>query len=112
MRKYPWMVDVIKQRPMSILHPYVVEVYVARDGSEVCLSLTPPKAFCARDGAVSERDQAGAGVQPVRDVRGEDKRGVQTQGPAGIHHGGEGIRKGALAPLGMCVSCGFGSQEL
>jgi len=37
------MVEVIKQRPMNILHPYMVEVYVARDGSEVCLSLNPPK---------------------------------------------------------------------
>jgi hypothetical protein len=54
MRRYPWMVDVIKQRPMNILHPYVVEAYVARDGSEACLSLNPPKAFCARDGAVKE----------------------------------------------------------
>jgi hypothetical protein len=42
LRKYQWMVDVIKQRPMSILHPYMVEVYVARDGSEACLSLTSP----------------------------------------------------------------------
>jgi hypothetical protein len=48
------MVDVVRQRPMSILHPYMVEVYVARDGSEACLSLNPPKAFCARDGAVKE----------------------------------------------------------
>jgi hypothetical protein len=48
------MVDVIRQRPTSILHPYTVEVYVARDGSEACLSLNPPKAFCARDGAVRE----------------------------------------------------------
>jgi len=54
MRRYPWMVEVVKQRPMSILHPYIVEVYVARDGSEVCLSLNPPKAFCARNGAVRE----------------------------------------------------------
>jgi hypothetical protein len=54
MRRYPWMVEVIKQRPMSILHPYTVEVYVARDGSEVCLSLNPPKAFCAQDGSVRE----------------------------------------------------------
>jgi hypothetical protein len=30
----------------------MVEVYVARDGSEACLSLTSSKAFCARDGAV------------------------------------------------------------
>jgi hypothetical protein len=54
MRRYSWMVDVVRQRPMSILHPYMVEVYVAKDGSEACLSLTPPKAFCARDGAVRE----------------------------------------------------------
>ena len=54
LRRYPWMVEVIRQRPMSILHPYTVEVYVAKDGSETCLSLNPPKAFCARDGAVKE----------------------------------------------------------
>ncbi len=54
MRKYPWMVDVIKQRPMSILHPYMVEVYVTRDGSETCLSLNPPKAYCVQNGAVKE----------------------------------------------------------
>ena len=54
MRRYPWMVEVVKQRPMSILHPYAVVVYVARDGSEACLSLNPPKAFCARNGAVRE----------------------------------------------------------
>jgi hypothetical protein len=48
------MVEVVKQRPMNILHPYTVEVYIARDGSEACLSLTPPKAFCAQDGAVKE----------------------------------------------------------
>ena len=54
MRRYPWMVEVVRQRPMSILHPYMVEAYVARDGSEACLSLNPPKAFCAQDGAVKE----------------------------------------------------------
>jgi hypothetical protein len=32
----------------------MVEAYVAVDGSEVCLSLNPPKAFCARDCAVKE----------------------------------------------------------
>jgi hypothetical protein len=31
-----------------------VEVYVARDGSDVCLSLTSSKACCAQDGAVRE----------------------------------------------------------
>jgi hypothetical protein len=54
LRRYPWMVDVIRQRPMNILHPYTVEAYVAKDGPEACLSLNPPKAFCARDGAVRE----------------------------------------------------------
>ncbi len=44
----------VRQRPMNILHPYAVEVYVAKDGSEVCLSLNPPTAFCTRDGAVRE----------------------------------------------------------
>jgi hypothetical protein len=54
MRRFPWMVEVVKQRPMSILHPYMIEAYVARDGSETCLSLNPPNAFCARDGSVRE----------------------------------------------------------
>jgi hypothetical protein len=48
------MVEVVKQRPMNILHPYMVEVYMARDGSDVCLSLTSSKAYCAQGGAVSE----------------------------------------------------------
>ncbi len=54
LRRYPWIAEVVRQRPMSILHPYMVEVYVTRDGSETCLSLNPPKAFCARDGTVKE----------------------------------------------------------
>jgi hypothetical protein len=54
LRRFPWMVEAMRQRPMGILHPYMVEAYVAVDGSEACLSLNPPKAFCARDGAVKE----------------------------------------------------------
>jgi hypothetical protein len=54
LRKFPWMVDAIRQRPMSILHPYMIEVYVAKDGSEACLSLNPPKAFCMQNGAMNE----------------------------------------------------------
>jgi len=54
MRRFPWMVDVVRQRPMSILHPYMVEVYVARDGSEACLSLASSKAYCAQNGSVRE----------------------------------------------------------
>jgi len=54
MRRYPWMVDVIRQKPVSILHPYMVEAYVAVDGSEACISLNPPKAYCAQDNAIRE----------------------------------------------------------
>jgi hypothetical protein len=54
MRRYPWMVEVIKQRPMSILHPYTVEVYVTKDGSEVCISLSQSKAYCAQNGSARE----------------------------------------------------------
>jgi hypothetical protein len=54
LRRFPWMVDVIKQRPMSILHPHMIEAYVARDGSDACISLTSSKAFCAQNGAVKE----------------------------------------------------------
>ncbi len=54
LRRFPWMVEVIRQRPVGILHPYMVEAYVAKDGSEACISLNPPKAFCARDGAVKK----------------------------------------------------------
>ena len=54
LRKFPWMAEVIRQRPMSILHPYMVEVYVAKNGSEACLSLNPPKAYCAQNGAAKE----------------------------------------------------------
>jgi len=48
------MVDAIRQRPVSILHPYAVEVYVAVDGSEACISLTSSKAFCAQNGSARE----------------------------------------------------------
>ncbi len=54
LRRFPWMVEVVRQRPVSILHPYMVEVYVTRDRSEACLSLNPPKAFCVQNGAVKE----------------------------------------------------------
>jgi hypothetical protein len=54
LRRFLWMVEVMRQRSMSLLHPYMVEVYVARDGSEACLSPDPPKAFCTQGGAVKE----------------------------------------------------------
>ena len=54
MRRFPWIVEVVRQRPVSNPHPYLMEVYVAADGSEVCLMLNQLKTFCARDGAVKE----------------------------------------------------------
>ncbi len=94
MRRFPWMVDVVRQRPMSILHPYMVEVYVTRDGSETCLSLTPPKAFCAQNGAVREVKLE---LEFKRYEVYEDKmRGVPPQGTAGLRHGGERISEDAL----------------
>jgi intein-encoded DNA endonuclease-like protein len=54
MRRFPWMVEVVRRSQVSIFHPYMVEVYVAVDGSETCFSLTASKAFCARDGSVKE----------------------------------------------------------
>jgi hypothetical protein len=61
LRKFPWMVEVVRQRPMSILHPYMVEVYAARLTALRLASLNPPKAFCAQNGTVKGA-QAGAGV--------------------------------------------------
>ena len=54
LRRYPWMVGVVKEKPVSNPHPYMVEVYVARGGSEVCLSLNQLRAYCAQNGAVRE----------------------------------------------------------
>ena len=54
LRRYPWMAEVVRRRPVGNPHPYMVEAYAAGDGSEVCLSLNPPKAFCAQNGAARE----------------------------------------------------------
>jgi hypothetical protein len=51
------MVEVVRQSQVSILYPYMIEVYVAKDGSEACLSLNPLKAYCAQNGAVREMRQ-------------------------------------------------------
>jgi len=54
LRKFPWMVEVVRQRLVFNPHPYLMEVYVAVDGSEACLSLNQLKTYCARNGAVKE----------------------------------------------------------
>jgi hypothetical protein len=48
LRRFPWMVDVVRQRPVGILHPYMVEVYVAKDGSEACLSSPRRRLFAPK----------------------------------------------------------------
>ena len=53
-RKYPWMAEVLRRRPVANPHPYTVEAYVAVDGSEVCMSLNQLRTYCARGGAVGE----------------------------------------------------------
>jgi hypothetical protein len=53
LRRFPWMVDVVRQRPMSVLHPYMVNAFVAKDGSEACLQLAS-RTFCAQVGSVRE----------------------------------------------------------
>jgi hypothetical protein len=54
-RRYPWMVEVVRQRPVSHPHPYMVEVYVASGRSRRCVSrLNQLKTFCAQNGAVKE----------------------------------------------------------
>jgi hypothetical protein len=94
MRRYPWMVEVLRQRPVGNPHPYMVEVYVAVDGSEVCLSLNQLKAYCAKDGAVKEVKLE---LAFKRYETYEDKISIPTEGTIGICRGGEGIREGALA---------------
>jgi len=54
MRRYPWMAEVVRRRPVANPHPYMVEVYVAGDGSEVCMSLNQLRTYCAQNGAVGE----------------------------------------------------------
>jgi hypothetical protein len=47
------MAEVERQRGLRP-HPYMVEVFVARDESEVCLTISRPKQFRAQNGAVKE----------------------------------------------------------
>jgi hypothetical protein len=52
LRRYPWMMKVIKKGLLDDLNPYMVEVYVARDDSVTCLSLNQLRTFCTQNGAV------------------------------------------------------------
>jgi len=50
LRRYPWMAELIGQGPVGLVNPYSVEAYVARDGSEACISLFG-WAYCSADGS-------------------------------------------------------------
>jgi hypothetical protein len=52
LRRYPWMAELIGQGPVSLIGPYSVEAYVARDSSEACISLFG-WAYCSADGGVT-----------------------------------------------------------
>jgi len=54
MRRYPWMAELIGQGPVGLVNPYSVEAYVARDGSEACISLFG-WAYCSADGSSVKR---------------------------------------------------------
>ncbi len=95
MRRFPWMVGVVRQRPVGILHPYTVEVYVAVDGSEAYISLTSSNAFCARNGAVREV-RLELEFKRYETYEEKIKRDIQTQRATGVYHNGEGIREVAL----------------
>ncbi len=52
LRKYPWMAEAVKKKPLDSLNPYAVEAYAAKDGSAACLTLGHLKTYCAQNGAV------------------------------------------------------------
>jgi len=53
LRRFPWMAELIGQGPVGLVNPYSVEAYVARDGSEACISLFGGGPTAPRMGAAS-----------------------------------------------------------
>ena len=54
LRRCPWMAELIGRGPVGLVNPYSVEAYVARDGSEACISLFG-WAYCSADGSSVRR---------------------------------------------------------
>jgi hypothetical protein len=80
LRRYPWMAELIGQGPVSLVNPYSVEAYVARDGSEACISLFG-WAYCSADGSSVRRlELEFKGLEPheggVREVYRPKKRSI------------------------------------
>ena len=47
------MAKAVEQRPVGLVNPYSVEAYVARDGSEACMSFGG--VYCSADGSSIRR---------------------------------------------------------
>ena len=94
---------IIRRLPSSVVFTWSLHCSYSSPSislrAEACLSLNPPRAFSAQNGSVGE-------VKLELEFKRyeEYERGVQTKGPAGIHHGGEGVREDALAPLSRLFS--------
>ena len=61
LRRFSWMVEVARQRPVGILHPYMTEVYMTKDGVGD-VSLPKPAKGVLRTRRSREGGKAGAGV--------------------------------------------------
>jgi len=80
LRRYPWMAELIGQGPVGLVNPYSVEAYVARDGSEACISLFG-WAYCSADGSSVRRlELEFKGLEPheggVREVYRPKRRSI------------------------------------
>jgi len=81
LRRYPWMAELIGQGPVGLVNPYSVEAYVARDGSEACISLFG-WAYCSADGGATVRrlELEFKGLEPheggVREVYRPKRRSI------------------------------------
>jgi hypothetical protein len=81
LRRYPWMAELIGQGPVCLVNPYSVEAYVARDGSEACISFGG-WAYCSADGGATVRrlELEFKGLEPheggVREVYRPKRRSI------------------------------------
>jgi len=71
LRRYPWMAELVGQRPVGLIGPYSVEAYASKDGSEACISFGG-WAYCSADGGVRRLELEFKGLEPhggrVREV--------------------------------------------
>jgi hypothetical protein len=83
LRRYPWMAELVGQGPVGLVNPYAVEAYVARDGSEACISLVSLGgwAYCSADGSSVRRlELEFKGLEPhegwIREVYRPKRRSI------------------------------------